>query len=145
MTNAVIEEIEAAQAAPAENYIVWAEVGNQGKAVDVVLHTVRLPQSMGPDAILSRMQSQAKRTLVENGFTAEEVASAELHVTALPSAAETQAMIDEATTIDSELALVDLVGWEAIKARFHLTPYLVANGDMEMDLKGLKVRRSAAG
>jgi len=145
VTKAIIEEIKAAQAAPADDYIVWAEVGNQGNAVDIVLHTVLLPQPIGPDAILLRMETQAKKTLTENGFTTEEVAAAKMHITALPSAQETQALIDEATTIDSELALVDLVGWEAIKARFHITPYMVENGDMEISLKGLKIRRSAAG
>jgi len=144
MTKAVIEEIKAAHSAPADDYIVWAEVESQGEAVDVVLHMVHLPQSIGPDAILSRMETQAKTTLAENGLTPNEVAGAKLHITPLPSAEETQAMIDAATTIHSELALVDLVGWEAVKARFHLKPYLVENGDMEMDLKGLKIRRSAA-
>ncbi len=145
MAKPIIEEIKAAQAAPADDYIVWAEAESRGETVDVVLHTVRLPQSIGPDAILSRLETQAKKTLAENGLTAEEVAGAKLHITALPSAEEVQAMIDQATTINSELALVDLAGWEAIKARFHLTPYLVGNSDMEMDLKGLKIRRRAAG
>lgn len=145
MTKPIIEAFKAAQAAASDNYIVWAEAESHGSAVDVVLHTVRLPQTIGPDAILSRLETQANKTLAENGFTAEEVAGATLHIAGLPSAEETQAMIDEATTIDSEFALVDLVGWEAIKARFHLTPYMVENCDMEIDLKGLKVRRSATG
>ena len=145
MTDIIIEQIEAAQAAPKDDYVAWAEIGTGGKVEDIVLHTVRLPQSINADTVLSRMQGQAEMTLADCGFSAEEIAAAKLHITPLPSAEQTQAMLDEGRNLDSDMVLVDLVGWEAIKHRFHLTPYTVGNADMEMDLNGLKIRRSIAG
>lgn len=144
MADNIIGEIKAAQAAPVDDYIVWADVSTARGAVDVVLQSVRLPQSIDVDLVLTRIQADAKRTLAECGFSPAEAAAAELHITALPDAMEVSAIIDETRRPDSELILVDLVGWEAMRLRLHLTPYLVANGEMEMDLKGLKIRRSAA-
>ncbi len=145
MTDTIIEQIKAAQAAPTDDYIAWAEIETGGKVQDVVLHTVRLPQSIDAGTVLSRMQGQADKTLADCGFSAKEIATAKLHITPLPSAEQTQAMLDEGRGPDSDMVLVDLVGWEAIKHRFHLTPYTVGNSDMEMDLNGLKIRRSATG
>lgn len=145
MTDQIIDKIKSAQAALADDYIVWAEVESGGNTRDVVLHTVRLPQSIGADAVLSRVQSQAEKTLADCGFAAEEIAVAKLHVSPLPSAEQTQAILDEGCSPDSDMALVDLVGWEAIKLRFYLSPYPVENGETEMDFNGLKIRRSIGG
>ena len=145
MTDQIIEEIKAAQAAPADDYIVWAQVSTATGAHDVVLHTVRLPQSIGADAVLSRTKAQAKQTLTDCGFSPAEVAAAELHISELPDVEQVKAMIEEVREPDSELVLVDLVGWEAIRLRLHLTPYSVENGEMEMNLDGVKIRRSAVG
>lgn len=144
MTDTIIEQIKAAQAGPTDDYIAWAEIGTDGKIQDVVLHTVRLPQSIDADTVMSRMQGRAKKTLADCGFSAEEIAAAKLHITPLPSAEQTQAILEEGRSPDSDMVLVDLVGWEAIKHRFHLTPYTVGDSDMEMDLNGLKIRRSIA-
>jgi hypothetical protein len=57
---------------------VGQEAESRGETVDVVLHTMRLPQSIGPDAILSRLETLAKKTLAENGLAAEEVAGAKV-------------------------------------------------------------------
>ena len=144
MAGTIIEQIKAAQAAQTDDYIVWAEIETAEKVQDVVLHTVRLPQSIDADTVLSRMRGQAEKTLAECGFAKEEIATAKLHIKPLPSAEQTQAMLDESRCPDSDLVLVDLVGWESIKHRLHLTPYTVGKADMEMDLNGLKIWRSTA-
>lgn len=41
-------------------------------------------QSIGPDAILPRLETQAKKTPTDNGLTAEKIAGAKLQTKALP-------------------------------------------------------------
>ena len=137
MTDAIMDQIKAAQAAPAELYMVWADVGGD----QVVLHSLQMPSSIGSDAILSRTRALAEKTLADCGYSTSEVKAATLHVTALPTAEETAAELDAQAGPDVELVLVDLALWEAARHRLHLSPYAVGN-DHEMDYKGLKIRRS---
>ena len=90
MADTILDEIKAAQRAPTDDYMVWAEIG----AVQIVLHSLRLPQSIEAETVLSRVRGQAEQTLTEHGFTANEVASALLHISALPSAEETKAELE---------------------------------------------------
>lgn len=144
MADTIIEQIRAAQVAQTDDYIAWAEITTGEQVQEIVLHTVRLPQSIDADTVLLRIQGLAEKTLANCGFSTEDIAAANLHITPLPNAEQTQAMLDEGRSPDSDLVLVDLVGWESIKHRFHLTPYTVGKADMEMDLNGLKIRRSIA-
>lgn len=57
MSDSIIDQIKAAQAGPAENYMVWAEIGRGEKVEEVLLHSVRLPQSIGADEVLSYPQA----------------------------------------------------------------------------------------
>lgn len=141
MTDTILEQIKAAQSAPADDYMAWAEVG----ADQVVLHSVRLPQSIDAETVLARMRGQAEQTLAGCGYSATEIASASFHITALPSAEETKAELEAQSGPDVEIVLVDLAMWEACRLRLHLSPYSVGPGEQEMDFKGLKIRRSAAG
>lgn len=143
MTDQILEDIKAAQAAPTDDYMLWATVSTATGPQDIVLHTVRLPQSIGAEAVLSRARADAARTLAGHGFSPEEIAAAEYHIDALPDAEQVKAIIKKARDPDSELVLVDLVGWEAIRLRLHLTPNPVGGSDMEMVYDGLKIRRSA--
>lgn len=144
MADTIIDEIKAAQAAPADDYMVWANIGSDDDAHQVVLHTVRLPQSIGTDRVLERIRAQAEKTLADCGYPADKVTGAALHISALPSVEETEAELEANRGPDTELALVDLVMWEACRHRLHLTPYAVENGDIEMEFQGLKIRRGAA-
>jgi len=141
MADTILDEIKAAQRAPTDDYMVWAEIG----AVQIVLHSVRLPQAIEAETVLSRVRGQAEQTLTEHGFTANEVASALLHISALPSAEETKAELEAQRRPNVAFVAVDLAMWEACRHRLHLSPYTVGTSDQEMDYKGLKIRRSAAG
>lgn len=141
MTNTILEQIKAAQSAPADDYMVWAEIGTD----QVVLHSVRLPQSIDAETVRSRMRGQADQTLADCGYSATEIAAATLHLSPLPSAEETEAELEAKRGPDVEIVLVDLVMWEACRHRLNLSPYSVGPAEQEMDFKGLKIRRSAVG
>ncbi len=51
-TRPIIEEFKTAQAALADDYIVWADAESRGETVDVVLHSVRLSTSIRVDPSL---------------------------------------------------------------------------------------------
>ena len=141
MTDSILEQIRAAQGAPLNDYMGWAEIG----ADQIVLQSVRLPQSIAAETVLTRISTEAKRTLAGCGYSATEIAEASLHITALPSAGETEAELEAQRGPDVELVLVDLAMWEACRLRLHLTPYSVGHSEPEMEFKGLRIRRSAAG
>ena len=141
MTDTILDEIKAAQCAPTDDYMVWAEIGTD----QIVLHSVRLPQSIDAETVLSRVRAQAKQTLADCGYSAGQIADASFHIAALPSAEETEAELEAQRGPDVELVLVDLAMWEACRHRLHLSPYMVGHSEQEMDYKGLKIRRSAAG
>ncbi len=140
MTDSILEQIKAAQQAPADNYMAWAEIG----ADQIVLHTVKLPQSIAAETVLAHIKGDAKKTLADCGYSAGQIAAATFHIAALPSAEETEAEMEAQRGPDVEVVLVDLAMWEACRHRLHLTPYSAGHGEQEMDFKGLKIRRSAA-
>lgn len=140
MTDTILDEIKAAQSAPMDDYVVWAEIG----ADQIVLHSVRLPQSIGAETVLSRVRTQAEQTLADCGYSAGQIAAASFHIVPLPSAEETEAELEAQRGPDVEIVLVDLAMWEACRHRLHLSPYSVGHDEQEMDFKGLKIRRSAA-
>ncbi|HEX8655463.1 MAG TPA: hypothetical protein VF693_09600 [Allosphingosinicella sp.] len=64
-----------------------------------------------------------------------------MHITALPSTEQTEAILDEGRRPDSDMVPIDLAGWEAVRLRAHLTPYMVETGETEMNLSDLCIRR----
>lgn len=145
MDDIILKQIKSAQAAALDEYMVWAEIGEGPKANQIILHSVRLPQSIGAETVLSRIRAQADRTLADCGYSPPEITSARIEIAALPSAEEAKAELEAQLSMGSELLLADLTLWEACRLRLHLTPKPVDHGDAEMDYKGLKIRRSAAG
>lgn len=141
MNDSILDQIRAAQSATLDDYMVWAEIG----AGRIVLQSVRLPQSIAAKTVLTRISTEARQTLAGCGYSATEIAEASLHITALPSAGETEAELEAQRSPDVELVLVDLAMWEACRLRLHLTPYSVGHSEQEMEFKGLRIRRSAAG
>ena len=55
MADTIIEQIRTAQVAQTDDYIAWAEIKTDEQVQDIVLHTVRLPQSIDADTVLSRI------------------------------------------------------------------------------------------
>ena len=141
MTDTILEQIKGAQNAPADYYMAWAEIGTD----QIVLHSVQFPQSIDAETVLSGVRAQGKQTLADCGYSTDQIATASFHITALPSAEETAAELEAQRGPDVEVVLVDLAMWEACRHRLHLSPYNVGHGEQEMDFKGLKIRRSAAG
>jgi hypothetical protein len=140
MSDAILEQIKAAQSAPADIYMAWAEIG----ADQIVLHSVQVLPSIDAEIVLSGVRAQGKQTLADCGYSAEQIAGAFFHLSALPSAEETEAELEARRGPDVSVVLVDLAMWEACRHRLHLSPYSVGRDEQEMDFKGLKIRRSAA-
>ena len=63
MTDTILEAIKAAQAAPADDYMVWAEVKSGDTPHEIISHTVRLPQSMPVGNIIDHQRFLASKTL----------------------------------------------------------------------------------
>ena len=143
MTDTILTEIATAQAAPADDYMVWAEIGSGSPPQRLILHSARLPQSLDLEGVTFRIKSHAAKTLSELGCSDEEIDGAKLHIDRLPSAEEVEAELNHRLSAGDELVLADLTFWEACRLRLHLTPNQIEGGDIEMDYKGLKVRRSA--
>lgn len=141
MSGTIIQAIKAAQAAPADDYMVWAVVETRAEKIEVISHTVRLPQSIPPENVVARIREQVVRVLRDNGFTESEIQTATIHMAALPSAEEVVAELEEKRH-RGDLALVDLACWESCKSRLRMVPQIV-DGELEMDYKGMKIRRSA--
>ena len=144
MTDTILEAIKAAQAAPADDYMVWAEVKSGDTPHEIISHTVRLPQSMPVGNIIDHQRFLASKTLADIGFAKEEIDAAMLHITPLPSVQEVEAELRAKRAAAADLVLADLTLWEACRSRLHLTPATV-NGEEEMDFGGVKIRRSAVG
>lgn len=140
MTDTILEQIKGAQSAPADSYMAWAEIGTDR----VVLHSVQFPQSIDAETVMSGVRAQGKQTLADCGYSAQQIAGASFHISALPSAKETEAELEAQRGPDIEVVLVDLAMWEACRHRLYLSPYSVGHDEQEMDFKGLKIRRSAA-
>ena len=141
MADTILEAIKGAQSAPTDDYMVWAVVETSTEKIEVISHTVRLPQSIAPENVVERIRTQAEGLLKDNGFTESEIRNAKLHMKALPSAEEAIAELEDARR-RGDLALVDLACWETCKSRLHMVPRTV-DGEPEMDYKGMKIRRSA--
>lgn len=142
MTDTILEEIKAAQAAPTDDYMAWAEIGAGNNGHEIILETVRLPQSIPIENIAAQVKSHAVKLLTDNGFSNDEVQMARLHITALPTAEEAKAELDAKLAQGDEMVSADLTFWETCRSRLHLKPQMV-DGELEMDYEGMKIRRSA--
>jgi hypothetical protein len=142
MADTILEEIKAAQAAPTDNYMVWAEFDGEHRSAEIVLETVRLPQTIPVESIFGQIRGHAARLLNQNGFTEEQIKTAKFHIVRLPSAEEAEAEL-RAKASPGSLVLADFPFWETCRWRLNLKPEVV-DGELEMDYKGIKIRRSAA-
>lgn len=135
------QTIAAAQRAPAEDYILWAEVGD---GAEITLQTVRLPLGFSTEVSLDRVRTEARKSLAMAGFRGAEADAARLHLDRLPTEGEIRSILDLIVSAGEEMALVDFTYWEAARRRLHLEPKRSELGDEpELDYKGLKIRRSA--
>lgn len=136
----LLQTIAAAQRAPAEDYILWAEVSD---GAEIALQTVRLPLGFSTEVSLDRVRTEARRSLAMAGFRDAE-AAARLHLDRLPTEGEIRSILDPMVSAGEEMALVDFTYWEAARRRLHLEPRRSDLGDEpELDYNGLKIRRSA--
>jgi hypothetical protein len=134
--------IAAAHRAPAEDYVLWAEVGDNG--AEITLQTVRLPLGFSPDVSLDRLRSEARKSLASAGFYGREADEARLHLDRLPSEEEVKAILEPLVSAGEELVFLDFDYWEAARCRLHLQPKSSApGGELEMVYRGLKLQRSA--
>src|SRR4051812_45992077 len=115
MTDTVLAQIAAAQAAPADDYMVWAEIGTGSATDQVILHTVRLPQSIPVPGVSEQIKSHASKSLSDVGYSSEQIDKATLQIAPLPSAAEVEAELQTQRDAGSEMVLADLTFWEACR------------------------------
>jgi len=138
----LIRIIAAAQRAPAEDYVLWAEVGADN--VEITLQTVRMPLGMSPEVSLDRLRTEARRSLAAAGFHGRDADTARLHLDRLPSEEEVRAILDPMVLANEEMIFVDFTYWEATRCHLHLDPKPTKfGGEPELDYNGLKIRRSA--
>ena len=145
MSQTILEQISAAQAAPADDYMVWAEIGEGAAEQSIVLQTVRLPQALKGTAVEAQIKGHAAKILKDCGYSPDEIEGASFRMSLLPSAEEVIDELETSRAAGHELVLGDLTFWEACRLRLHLKPRAVDGGDDEMDYNGLKIRRSATG
>jgi hypothetical protein len=138
----LIQTIAAAQRAPAEDYVLWAEVGNGG---EITLQTVRLPLGFSAEVSLDRLRNEARKALAVAGFHGREADAARLHLDRLPTVEEVKAILDPMVSAGEEMAFFDFTYWEAARRRLHLEPKPAEfGGEPELHYNGLRIQRSAA-
>lgn len=131
-----------AQRAPAEDYMLWAEI-EEGKA-EITLQTVRLPLAFSAEVSLSRLKTVARTSLASAGYHGAEADAVRIHLERLPSVEEIKALLDPIVASGEEMVFLDLTYWEAARSRLHLERRPAEFGDeFELHYNGLKIRRSA--
>ena len=137
----LIQTIAAAQRAPAEDYVLWAEVGTGD---EITLQTVRLPLGFSAEVSLDRLRTEARKALAVAGICGSEADAARLHLDRLPTAEEVRAIIDPMVSAGEEMVFVDFTHWEAARRRLHLEPKPAElGGELELHYNGLRIQRSA--
>lgn len=137
----LMQTIAAAQRAPAEDYVLWAEVGNGG---EITLQTVRLPLGFSAEVSLDRLRTEARKALAMAGFHGAEADAARVHLDRLPSAEDVKTILDPAVSAGEEMVFVDFTYWEAARRRLHLEPKPAQpGGEPELHYNGLRIQRSA--
>lgn len=137
----LMKAIAAAQRAPLQNYLLWAELGD---GEPVALRTVQMPLSVSTEVSLSRLKTFGRDSLATAGIVGPDADVAHYHLDRLPSADELKAELDPLVASGQELALLDFTAWEAAKSVLHLSAGASQFGnDPELDYKGVKLRRSA--
>lgn len=133
--------IAAAQRAPAEDYILWAETGDGG---EITLQTVRLPLGFTPEVSRDRVRTEARKSLALAGFHGAEADAVPLYLERLPAAEEIRAILDPMVAAGEELIFLDFTYWEAAHRRLHLKLKPAEfGGEPELNYNGLRIRRSA--
>ncbi|WP_294312317.1 hypothetical protein [uncultured Sphingomonas sp.] len=138
----LITTIAAAQRAPAEDYILWAETGDGG---EITLQTVRLPLGFSAEVSLDRVRTEARKSLALAGFRGADADVARLHLDRLPTAEEIRAILDPMVSAGEEMTFLDFTYWESARRRLHLEPKPAEfGGEPELNYDGLRIQRSAA-
>lgn len=138
----LIATIAAAQRAPAEDYILWAETVDGG---EMTLQTVRLPLGFSAEVSLDRVRTEARKSLALAGFRGAEADAVRLHLDRLPAAEEIRAILDPMVSAGEELTFLDFTYWESARRRLHLEPKPAEfGGEPELNYDGLRIQRSAA-
>lgn len=132
-----------AQSAPADNYVLWAEVPQDGRAVPVILETIALPQSLSAAVIEDRVRGTARATLKSIGFEDAEIAEANFFLNLVPDVkAEVDRLADQ-RHLDDDLVLLEYIPWETFKRQTGLSPKIV-EGQEEIKYRGFRIQRSGA-
>lgn len=138
----LIATITAAQRAPAEDYILWAETVDGG---EITLQTVCLPLGFSAEVSLDRVRTEARKSLALAGYRGAEADAVRLHLDRLPAAEEIRAILDPMVSAGAELTFLDLTYWESARRRLHLEPKPAEfGGEPELNYNGLRIQRSAA-
>lgn len=138
----LMQTIAAAQRAPAEDYVLWAEVGKGG---EITLQTARLPLGFYAEVSLDRLRTEARKALGIAGFHGADADAARLHLDRLPTVEEVKLILDPMVSAGEEMAMVGFTYWEAARRRLHLEPKSAEfGGELELHYNGLRLQRSAA-
>jgi hypothetical protein len=145
MSDEFTAALKEALAAPADRYVIWAQVPQDDVFVSVILSTIALPQSLSTDVIRDRAIGSARSDLKALGFDDKDIRRAEFILSLAPDAkAAVDAIADRWHPGDDDLVLLEFLPWEIFQGQTGLSPRMV-DGLAQIDYRGLRAQQSGAG